>query len=898
MAGTTCLARLRQGDVFELHRLGAVLAPAGEEADVRALLDAYGTSWAAARGAQSTPAVQWVVQAEGQQRPRTWVQELGFGRALLDAAAAGSLTRCGACARWGAERCPGCGTALPTRKRKRAEGAEEPPGRCRLLPLAAALGRVPLSLSCGRGEEGLRIHGDLRPALTVVSRLVYWEPDASRATTRLLGPGASWPSEEEERPVEAEDLAREPMHVATEESEQTAEELVADLEPVTHRPSQAGALAWALAQERGVHWTTRRRFLLPCEAVADVAVELDVELTYETRGGVLALGLGAGKTLAVLGLIAAGGRARPADAREPACAARGGCNSTVLVALRTTLVLAPWSNVAEGTWENEAQKHAPRAGLCLRTVTEERQLRALTVRALRALDVLVLPHAALETWTSFQSQVGKSATPQGECPHAHRCLRFQRTVGARAAREIAHEPDAETRWSLADLTPLGVAWERVVVDDADQLLQRTSTFGNALLRYTRAERRWCLTATPRLDAAHLQYVCDFLRVAALAGTRAEWGRFVAAFFRGGSWDTSAVRVTHVSHRVRLTGLERAYYESEYARALASGRPDKLAVCVKRCAHWHDGVTGRSMSLKEACDESLRALRLLHGSLTEQLAALSHGEPYVHSVRKALTRLDARSRYVQTVFAALTVEPATSCPVCLETFGAAEERVIAPCGHIFHARCLEESPGDRCAVCRDALLLDEAGHQVGPLRFRAQMGDQHTSSKIAAVVVFLRGLAERWERGEGEGKALVIVQWTNLRTRLEDSLHAEGVPFVAHGGNVRQARDRLALVSSACPTSPAVLLATFERRLGINIQHVTSHVVLVHPCVAAGEEPLRPAEAEEQALARAVRPGQGEALPAGVSGHVRLHRFVGADTVEESLPGLVPLAWHTTETREA
>jgi len=80
--------------------------------------------------------------------------------------------------------------------------------------------------------------------------------------------------------------------------------------------------------------------------------------------------------------------------------------------------------------------------------------------------------------------------------------------------------------------------------------------------------------------------------------------------------------------------------------------------------------------------------------------------------------------------------------------------------------------------------------------------------------------------------------------------------------------------------------------------VTAHVVLVHPCVAAGEDPLRPAEAEEQALARAVRPGQGEALPAGVSGHVRLHRFVGADTVEESLPGLVPLAWHTTETREA
>ncbi len=687
------------------------------------------------------------------------------------------------------------------------------------------------------------------------------------------------------RAAVTEDLAAAPPE---EESERGLEELVPGLQPTAHRPSQAGALAWALAQERGRRWTSRKKLLLPCRGARDVAVELDVGLSYEVRGGVLALGLGAGKTLVLLGLVAA-----PAADEPP----QG------LHAVPTTLIFAPWSNVAEGTWENEARRHAPGARLRVRTVTEERQLASLSALALRALDVLVLPHAALESWSCFQRQMD-GAAGGGECAHAARCLRFRRTVAARAAEEMAREPQAELRWTLADLTPLGLAWRRLVVDDADQLLQRTSHFGNALLRYTQAARRWCLTATPRLDPAGLLNTCDFLRVGALAGTTEEWRGLVRAFFRGGSWDTSRLRVTHVTHRVRLSGLERACYESEYARAHASGKSDRLAVCVRRCAHWHEEGGAGALGLAEACDQSLHALEALRGVLHEELRALPHGAPYLHSVRaektRALARLEARGRYVAAVFAALTEQAVTSCPVCLETFGAAEERVAAPCGHIFHGACLEGG-GERCAVCREPLHGgDEAARQLRPLRFRAQQGEQRTSSKIAAVVAFLRAHAARWRRQEGEGKALVLVQWTDLRARLEESLRAEGVAFVTHGGSVHEARERLALFSSAAADSPAVLLATFERRLGINIQHVTSHVLLVHPCVAAGEPGgplLRPAEAEEQALARVVRPGQGAALPAG-GGQVYFHRFVGADTVEETMVALPPPPWHLTETREA
>lgn len=44
--------------------------------------------------------------------------------------------------------------------------------------------------------------------------------------------------------------------------------------------------------------------------------------------------------------------------------------------------------------------------------------------------------------------------------------------------------------------------------------------------------------------------------------------------------------------------------------------------------------------------------------------------------------------------------ATSCPICLEEMDT--DFTATDCGHLFHQRCLEQCPGEKCPMCRAAL----------------------------------------------------------------------------------------------------------------------------------------------------------------------------------------------------
>ena len=264
----------------------------------------------------------------------------------------------------------------------------------------------------------------------------------------------------------------------------------------------------------------------------------------------------------------------------------------------------------------------------------------------------------------------------------------------------------------------------------------------------------------------------------------------------------------------------------------------------------------------------------------------------------------------TAFEALTKAPCAKCPICLELFRVTEPRVMCPCGHIFHGECLEADGSaheQRCGLCRKpthqrlrlrcrAIEGGPAEVTLKPVKFRPQSGEQRTSSKFAELTAVLLGLVEDWRASAGAtGKVLVLVQWCELRAKLEEAFRADGIRFVAHKGQVTEARENLKSFLSEAVDSPVVLVATFERRLRFNIQHVAAHVVLVHPCVASGAHTddtltLGPEQTEEQAFALVVRPGQLR--------DVHIHRFVGADTVEEGMVAAKPKPWHRSELREA
>ena len=938
MADAVHLGRIVCPNSFHLdplHLGPRLLRACRDPVDITSQLTAFEEDyWGARRAPDTRDALvsgrlaSWTPE---QPRPRAWVQQLGIGRAVLDAggSSAEHLWHCANCARWSERECVRCGADLVASaagaKRRRVTAGGPAKACCPQLPIGGALGRTQLKLCVALDAKGRMVASvtvKLQEQLRVVARALHWRPLCAQVHAHLVSahPTEEWDSEAYETPTDQPSLEL-PVCEGDEECA-SLDELVPGVEPPTHRPAQAAAVAWALQRDADGTWETERRFLLACHPQQDAALQVRLSAIYSCRGGVLAQTMGTGKTLAALCLVAA--RPAPVPTRSLA---------PDLPRVRCTIILAAVSNVAEGTWEDDARRHlcALHPPFRMRTVATPKQLREVSVAELERLDAIVMPQTAMD-WACFNR--GMSDPPRADpayrgeqCEHLRRCLHFQRSRGSAVAADIRASPARASAWTLADLGIAGVHWERIIVDELPEVLvEKPWTFGKALLQAIEAPRRWGLTATPKLDARGLQAVCDFLRVSAASGTASQWSSVAGTLFRTGSWDTTAIQVTHVTHRVRLSGLERAVYESEYARAHASARADRMASCVRKCTHWRDSADSPeddALTLPQACERSLAALnQLIEDRSREAGESIDGGAAYLPEVHRAqqeeLTRLRTQGKYVSAVFQTLTQSPCEECPICLMRFQGTEVRLITPCGHVFHEGCLEaarvEGTTLRCPSCREPVTrrlplrcplpaqpLAQSSPQtevvLQPIKMRPQSGDQRTSSKIACLACFLKRHSDEWRHSGGvAGKVLVLVQWSDMRLRLEEALCAERVPFVAHKGQMPEARDNLQAFLREDPASPVVLLATFERRLGINVQRVAAHVVLVHPFVGSkavpegGSPSLRPEQAEEQALARVVRPGQ--------SRPVCLHRFVGADTVEENMVAVAPEVWHFTQTVES
>lgn len=782
---------------------------------------------------------------------REWVENLGYPRHILDSSSE-ELWFCSKCCRWcGVSKC--CGVVAP------AKGAKRKRLTCLMLaPLR------PVALSLRIFPARVLIEADVRATVRDVAGAAYWHPDSCETTAWLLprDPTVPW------RVVEDAVYSREHFH-QPDMNAAALEEQVPAVDTADHRPAQAGCLAWALAREAGERpWLTKRRFLATTKPFANVAVAVEVQLRYAARGGVLAMSTGTGKTLVALSLIAASVGQAPLPPAGP-----------LLHRLPTTLVLATPCNVAQASWEKEAQRSLPTAGLRVLTVTEQRQLRGLSLRTLESTDVLVVPHTALD-WQCFQQEMRDPPNGSERCRHTRKCKHFQETRGKALANELARRPPVASARMLAEVTLLGVAWERVIFDDL--LGCQIPPLGRAIATHIVAPRRWVLASEPQLGLRGQQSACDLLQVAVLE-EMGERHRFLKECFCGGTWDTSGVRVTHLTYRVRLSGLERICYETEYARAC----DENITNCVRKCSHWHDTSADGVLTLQQACEESLHALEELYVTRKQALDSIESvvGAPYLQGScerkKEELSRLESQRKYVAKVFASLE-NPDSTCPVCMEPLGAEETSTITACGHIFHPDCLEVSPDAACPICRAPLcLFSEGVPLLRPLQFRS-VRQQGTSSKIQALLSYLKSHVAAWKPRGSLGKVLVLVQWRELRDRIEAAFGAERFPFVVHKqGSTLQVQRALAAFSSEALDSPVILLASFERRLGLDIQAVASHLVFVHPCVATAG--LRPEQTEAHAHGCVIRPGQKRP--------VCVVRFVAKDTLEEQLLTVQPHSEH-------
>ena len=203
---------------------------------------------------------------------------------------------------------------------------------------------APIALNLIITQDACSMRIDLTAELTnhlhVLARNLFWEPAEATVTVQLRRAEPEIEVEEPDAPVLLENADEDSLQL---------DEMLPGVNPLTHREAQASAVGWALRREHDGLWETEGKSSLPCEPQIDAALELNLRLSYQCKGGVICLSLGAGKTLAGLCLVAA--RSSPAPMRK---------GSPDLPRVRTTLILAAVSNVAEGTWANAGAETLPR----------------------------------------------------------------------------------------------------------------------------------------------------------------------------------------------------------------------------------------------------------------------------------------------------------------------------------------------------------------------------------------------------------------------------------------------------------------------------------------------------------------------------------------------------------
>lgn len=269
----------------------------------------------------------------------------------------------------------------------------------------------------------------------------------------------------------------------------------------------------------------------------------------------------------------------------------------------------------------------------------------------------------------------------------------------------------------------------------------------------------------------------------------------------------------------------------------------------------------------------------HGSDLRALQQIVHDwtAEFVEVLDELLRRqaaLEAAIRVHRFFLAALKAPAAAEeCGVCLEK----AQNAVLPCAHTGCYDCLHRIASgigvtSQCPFCRtvigpaDVLRLVTTATSVNHSN---QKRFAKYGSKIQRLVEHLNTI---WQQ-DADARVIIFVQWEDLKEKLAKALTEFGMPHLVLQGGVWARRNALANFRAPLNAGhPRVLLLSLEESAsGTNLTEA-NHVVLVHPMYAVDRATA--VAFEMQAIGRVARPGQTK--------HVRVWRFVTADTIEAEI----------------
>ncbi|CAE8583771.1 unnamed protein product [Polarella glacialis] len=266
------------------------------------------------------------------------------------------------------------------------------------------------------------------------------------------------------------------------------------------------------------------------------------------------------------------------------------------------------------------------------------------------------------------------------------------------------------------------------------------------------------------------------------------------------------------------------------------------------------------------------------------------------VREAMTSL---SFFTETLRVFQENSTSRACSVCLQGDLPLSMLAITPCSHVFCIKCLRACVQryKRCSLCNTHLAEKDVMPLVKEIeaadRPKASSSSSSSSSwespapapkrakkaecgkygkfgsKLAAIVEKL--LEIRAE--DATAKVILFTQFDDLKLKIAAALKEFAIPMAQLQGAPGQ-RDKVIRNWQNDKTADQfVLLLSLEQSASGTNLTAASHVILVHPMLAATRE--KAVSFEMQAIGRARRHGQ-------LKDTVHVWRFVTLDTVEEEM----------------
>ncbi|EFO23583.1 hypothetical protein LOAG_04901 [Loa loa] len=222
-------------------------------------------------------------------------------------------------------------------------------------------------------------------------------------------------------------------------------------------------------------------------------------------GGILADDMGLGKTLSMISLIVnTKERRKQNDVMEELNerVIKDSFNSVknyTLIPSRTTLIVAPASLIFQ--WETEFQKHVKNGFLSRYLFHGPKHKRDISAECLARYDVVITTYGIVSNELSEKftaagiEDEGSNSDSKGSPEGQNGKGKIKRKVSKKSGSVLTK-----------------IAWERVILDEAHQIKNRTSLISKACCKIP-AAARWCLTGTPiHNNLWDLYSLIRFLRV--------------------------------------------------------------------------------------------------------------------------------------------------------------------------------------------------------------------------------------------------------------------------------------------------------------------------------------------------------------------------------------------------